>query len=69
MRGRRGRGRVPIVAFGAADPKAGSFGTLYNFGSDPRLNHAIDVRDSVRTEETAALLERSSLRRRDPPRS
>ncbi len=49
--------RVPVVAFGADDPKGGSLGTLYNFGSDPRLNHTIEVRDGVRAEEAAALLE------------
>jgi tRNA(adenine34) deaminase len=49
--------RVPVVAFGAADLKAGALGTLYNLGSDPRLNHAIDVRDGVRADEAAALLE------------
>ena len=49
--------RIPMVAFGADDPKAGALGTLYNLGSDPRLNHAIDVRDGVRADEAAALLE------------
>ena len=32
--------RDPVVVFGAADLKAGALGTLYNLGSDPRLNHA-----------------------------
>ena len=49
--------RVSMVAFGADDPKAGALGTLYNLGADPRLNHAIDVRDGVRAKEAAALLE------------
>ena len=29
--------RIPLVVFGAADPKGGSLGTLYNFAADPRL--------------------------------
>src|SRR5262249_36053329 len=31
--------RIERLVFGAADPKAGSAGTLYNFAADPRLNH------------------------------
>ena len=48
--------RIPLVVFGAADPKAGALGSLYHFGADPRLHHAIDVRDGVRSAESAALL-------------
>ena len=48
--------RIPLVVFGAADPKAGALGSLYHFGSDPRLHHGIDVRDGVRGEESSALL-------------
>ncbi len=56
--------RIPMVAFGADDLKAGALGTLYNLGSDPRLNHAIDVRDGVRADEAAALLEEFFAARR-----
>lgn len=56
--------RIPMVAFGADDLKAGALGTLYNLGSDPRLNHAIDVRDGVRADEAAALLEQFFAARR-----
>src|SRR6201993_2985248 len=31
--------RLPMVVYGAADPKAGACGTLYQITSDPRLNH------------------------------
>jgi tRNA(adenine34) deaminase len=48
--------RIPRVVFGAADPKAGALGSLYHFGTDPRLHHGIDVRDGVRAEESSALL-------------
>ena len=48
--------RIPLVVFGAADPKAGALGSLYHFGADPRLHHAIEVRDGVRAAESAALL-------------
>jgi tRNA(adenine34) deaminase len=48
--------RVPMVVFGAADPKAGALGSLYHLGTDPRLNHEIDVRPGVRADEAAELL-------------
>lgn len=48
--------RIPVVVFGAADPKAGALGSLYHLGSDPRLNHAVEVHDGVRGEESATLL-------------
>lgn len=48
--------RIPLIVFGAADPKAGAAGTLYNFAADPRLNHTTEVVRDVRATECAALL-------------
>jgi tRNA(adenine34) deaminase len=48
--------RLGLVAFGAADPKAGALGSLYNLATDPRLNHEATVVDGVRAAECAALL-------------
>jgi tRNA(adenine34) deaminase len=48
--------RVDQVVFGAADPKAGSCGSLYNLCADPRLNHEVEVVPGVRSDESAALL-------------
>ena len=48
--------RVARVVFGAADPKAGAMGTLYNLGADPRLNHELAVVAGVRAGEAAELL-------------
>jgi tRNA(adenine34) deaminase len=48
--------RLDLVAFGAADPKAGALGSLYNLAADPRLNHEASVIDGVRAAECAALL-------------
>jgi tRNA(adenine34) deaminase len=56
--------RVPLIVFGAADPRAGSAGTLYNFAADPRLNHAARVVGGIRTEECGALLEEFFATRR-----
>ena len=49
-------GRVARVAFGAADPKAGSCGSLYNLCADPRLNHEVVVTPGVLAERAAAVL-------------
>jgi len=48
--------RLPTVVFGAPDPKAGALGSLYNLGTDPRLNHEIQVVHGVRADEAANLL-------------
>lgn len=56
--------RIGTVVFGAADPKAGACGTLYNLGADPRLNHEIAVVPGVRGDEAAALLRRFFAERR-----
>ena len=48
--------RVDQVVFGAADPKGGACGSLYNLGSDPRLNHEFRVVAGLRGDEAAGLL-------------
>jgi len=48
--------RLGRVVFGAADPKAGACGSLYNLCADPRLNHEVRVTAGVRSAEAAALL-------------
>lgn len=48
--------RVPVVVFGAADPKAGAAGSLYNLAADPRLNHETRLVPGVHAQECAALL-------------
>lgn len=48
--------RVGRVVFAAEDPKAGSVGSLYNLGADPRLNHEFEVQGRVRAEEASTLL-------------
>jgi tRNA(adenine34) deaminase len=58
--------RVPRVVWGAADPKAGAFTTLYRIGDDPRLNHRIDDVGGVLADDCAAMLRDffGALRRR-----
>lgn len=56
--------RIGTVVFGAADPKAGATGSLYNVAVDNRLNHTSDVVAGVRADECAALLTEFFERRR-----
>ena len=58
--------RVPRVVFGASDMKAGSLGSLYNFGVDPRLGHTFDVRHGVEAAAGAELLTAFFAARRQP---
>jgi tRNA(adenine34) deaminase len=48
--------RVRRLVFGAADPKAGACGSLYNVCADPRLNHEIEITPGVLAERSAELL-------------
>jgi len=49
-------GRVGRLVFGAADPKAGACGSLYNLCVDPRLNHELAVTAGVLAAECAEQL-------------
>ena len=48
--------RTGRIVFGAADPKAGACGSLYNLCADPRLNHEVPVTAGIRADEAAGLL-------------
>jgi tRNA(adenine34) deaminase len=48
--------RVPRVVFGAADPKAGAAGSVFNVLAEPRLNHQPQVESGLLAEESAELL-------------
>ncbi|MGH9149206.1 MAG: tRNA adenosine(34) deaminase TadA [Acidimicrobiales bacterium] len=60
--------RVARVVFGAADPKAGACGSLYNLCADPRLNHEVVVTAGILAERSAGLLSGFFERRRGPAR-
>jgi tRNA(adenine34) deaminase len=59
--------RLGRLVFGAADPKAGSAGSLYNLCADPRLNHELPVVAGVGAGDAAALLGGWFADRRQPP--
>lgn len=48
--------RLKSVYFGAFDKKAGGFGGLYDFATDKQLNHRINVKGGIRSEECAKIL-------------
>ncbi len=56
--------RIDLIVFGAADPRAGAAGSLYNLAADPRLNHEIPVVPGVHADACAALVEQFFAARR-----
>ena len=50
--------RIPMVVFGATDPKAGAVETLYQLLTDSRLNHQVDVLGGVCAAECGEILTR-----------
>ena len=48
--------RVDRVVYGAADPKAGAVGSLWDVVRDRRLNHRPEVTGGVLADECAAML-------------
>jgi len=48
--------RIARCVYGAADPKAGALGTLYDLHDDERLNHRFEVTSGVLADQSATLL-------------
>ena len=48
--------RIDRCVYGAADPKGGALGSLYDLNEDDRLNHAFEVTAGVLEDECAAEL-------------
>jgi len=46
-------GRIDRCVYGAADPKAGALGSLYDLSADSRLNHSFPVTGGVLAQEAA----------------
>ena len=49
--------RITRLVYGAADPKAGAAGSVYNLAADKRLNHKIEVVPGIMEEECRALMQ------------
>ncbi len=56
--------RIPLLVYGADDPKAGACGSVFDMLSDRRLNHRVEVVRGVLQEKSAALLQAFFMRRR-----
>src|ERR1051326_2663387 len=48
--------RLPMIVYGASDPKAGACDTLYQITSDTRLNHRSQVVSGVLADRCADIL-------------
>ena len=48
--------RVPTLVFGAHDPRAGAVGSIYDFATDERFNHRVEVHHGVRGAACSTLL-------------
>ena len=56
--------RIDRLVYGAADPKGGAAGTLYDIVRDQRLNHRLEVCSGILEEECAGLLQQFFRERR-----
>ena len=56
--------RLPLLVFGAYDPKAGACTTLYTITNDTRLNHRVHTIGGVAREQCGELLKRFFLSKR-----
>ena len=48
--------RIPVVVYGAKNPKAGCAGSILNILEEPRFNHQVQVIDGVMEEECAGVM-------------
>jgi tRNA(adenine34) deaminase len=48
--------RIPRLVYACRDPRAGAVGSIYDFSSDERFNHQVDVVEGVLGAECSALL-------------
>lgn len=60
--------RLPLLVYGASDPKAGACHSLYQIPSDPRLNHRVQVVAGVLAERCGAVLSHFFAARRQQTR-
>lgn len=57
--------RLPMVVYGATDPKAGACDTLFRIPTDPRLNHRAVVIGGVLADRCGAVLTEFFRRKRE----
>ena len=61
--------RIARLIFAASDPKAGAVISLFQIGTDPRLNHRFEVQSGFMADEGARRLSAffAELRRKRSP--
>jgi tRNA(Arg) A34 adenosine deaminase TadA len=59
--------RIARLVFGAADPKTGAAGSVFDLLADPRHNHRVLVQGGVLAQETGARLTRYFRGKRGKP--
>ena len=57
--------RIERLVFGAADPKTGACGSVYNLAADPRANHQVAVTAGILEYECGAVLQAFFARQRE----
>jgi tRNA(adenine34) deaminase len=57
--------RISRVVFGATDPKWGAAGSLYNFATDDRLNHRVEITPGVCAQDCRRLMQDFFRAKRD----
>jgi len=57
--------RIPLLVFGAYDPKAGACSSLYTITNDIRLNHRVHTVGGVLEEKCGAIVKQFFLTRRN----
>jgi tRNA(adenine34) deaminase len=58
--------RMTRVVFGAADPKCGGAGSLFNILDNPKMNHRIPFQGGILSEACGAILKDFFLSKRRP---
>jgi tRNA(adenine34) deaminase len=56
--------RIARIVYGAADPKTGACGSVFDLAASAKLNHRIEVTGGVLAEECGALLKQFFVARR-----
>lgn len=61
--------RIPLLIFGAYDPKAGACTSLYTITNDTRLNHRVHAIGGVLEEKCSEILKEFFLKKRTAEKS
>lgn len=56
--------RIPLVVFGAKDPKGGCAGSTFQILNDPRLNHRVEIISGIQEERCRNILQTFFEKRR-----